>query len=1783
MHRDYLKLRDRTPSSLHSTLLILIYISQLERKAHWFGSVLEAIASDIAFDRLSDWSLDNTFAQRLFELSGFLRNKRHDLFEIFTPLPKSVPAKKQLGSTKPSVHYVIWLLVEGLPDCDSADRDWLEIFRVWLLVHSFHRFITYEIVCDRYLCDVSTRLRAAFDSLSGWHQIVLLIKRTRVSSFNALNMALISDSSSRKPSPKDAELFEKCKPISTSLQQTFFNSVTCVAEYQYSENNDGGYQSIKQKIGAFSLFAPEPNDSELDQLKTTQDPDEPIKIVWPDEDDSIVVTTRDPNQSDEVNRLSANSILLDSAMDLQHLCWSYNRPNPAESIELDGEIHKQLGSASSDIRFVGLCVWIADRTFNTLRRATDMDISNEPAADWRMDTNYRFIHRLPPRMPTAWEPSEEHLEWIHPIVDSNVIPLPAVAREIILDRCKNMDEEPGFLRQCWNSDKSIEGTFRAVLPSALKRVWPSMLRRKREQKVFEASQDSVFTKMVAFHSGYAHSADLHYGSFSQEACETALKLDDLDSVNLRVFTSDTTCLGFGSRVSLVEDVLRAEIDRATSTLHSSFQGSDLINYHNALTAYAVVMLWAATACRPLNDPFEDARDFDLQQRFVYVEDKVSSEAHQGRIVPLTSQLVEFLSNVYPMHLRRLSKAIAPCHPVLSQSVDDLLDQKRNSIPYFFLLNDSENFGWHSVNGKSVRETGLFNHPLPSNLFRQRMPDQLRAHGVDPEIIDGFLGHLQTGSATYGDVSVRCWRADMDEIEPALESIYSQLGFVLPQPMQPRHKICGNVRLASTSSKIDFGQKSRELKRKIRFRNACKQTHGVIQAFLAGRSLTDLSEDEVDRLALQLARNENGRPHHDKVLRLNVLSRMIEKVERKSQQKVRQRHTYSKSLADKSLFNSGVTGSKSLHKNAVTALNKCIKNSYPNMSIARGRALAALSLIIQDRLTNIHIVRSVASGKNCRMTFISKSCYLEYSEDMIVESLTQASVRHAISSQSARLLGYALEKGEDPLHRNMEPYLSDLGGLFGCGSKDHLDKFIQVACRVIDQLNCIEYPGVIAGYLAGRVDSTGRPWSDWMRHAQGVQIEIESPSEGNNEVQVDTYLAPRNRSTVAGLDGHERAKELIIQLRTLLMDPKPKGCAESRYREALSKNVKKIAQGHALKQSELLILFAYWVAHLVTRKKSARKFLAMSTVLRYFHTLSRPFQDIGYQIPLTGMDSEEVTDFYCRLFEVRKVRDTRYVANRLAQFHAYCKTITHVEDPDWDELPVTAYRSVSPGYISEEDYQNILQFFHTAQELPHEVRVSIIMLLVFCYRFALRKNEALRLKREHYIKLNELIYIWVVPARGATHKSNSATRNVPLVFRLSNMESEYLDMGVRRYEGHHGEDYGRPLFPDADPMRIAAMATQGIKFKTGNPKLTLHHCRHSAAQRVGHALFMPVGQSAWPELPEFSDTEERELILKSELGSLRSNSRRSTWGLARFLGHAGPSTSMKSYLHFLCEWSCIARGASLTNKINKAPNNARALTELKQKRQSDAPPDLTRALTSAPEVTTVQLLKFLRLSRRGYPIEVASKTLGIPLKTARLLLSLVQLIDQKIRHIDIEGINPGTSQSIIHKIKSNSWDRIINVKQAAKGSESRQNNFLDMVGFEIWDLPRMIGANRQLGLWHPSHFEAIRTFLIEWPELRELMAVFYNPETNQRAAKLAKEYLDCTPRSAAQRTQGIPQLDVCVDGRFQIIQDRVMIVFSENADAAVRNSYEFMLLLTCWIVSAHCCGGLSCLPDRCVQF
>lgn len=253
--------------------------------------------------------------------------------------------------------------------------------------------------------------------------------------------------------------------------------------------------------------------------------------------------------------------------------------------------------------------------------------------------------------------------------------------------------------------------------------------------------------------------------------------------------------------------------------------------------------------------------------------------------------------------------------------------------------------------------------------------------------------------------------------------------------------------------------------------------------------------------------------------------------------------------------------------------------------------------------------------------------------------------------------------------------------------------------------------------------------------------------------------------------------------------------------------------------------------------------------------------------------------------------------------------------NWEKIPWGTDRSLrkenirtTKPMITFKQMREILAKAQNSKKIPSaKLRISLIL----GFFAGLRISEILHLDRQ------SLIYDGGYVLRIRVSKTKNGIRNIPLSLLIP---SEYLKEVAAFFEQNgQGINNGKSasesnyLFAEKDPFKESIIYSNEVAalFKTINPNIRFHHLRHSFANwfliRWYTAIF---GKDGFHEVATFM---EEEVFSKKYLDYLRiilfGYGRLKTGQdsfshvlpvLARLMGHAGPATTMTSYIH-ISDW------------------------------------------------------------------------------------------------------------------------------------------------------------------------------------------------------------------------------------------------------------------------------------------
>lgn len=1772
---------------------------QIWSKPILFGSLLTQISSPRALDLLDVWRVTEPAAGLLYDLAIAADDSRVRSF--YRKITDKVPAKKHLPKEL-GTHYLMGMLIERLPLAGKTGQEWFEQLRLWLLTHAIERS-NWNNLQDNHLRFVCARLRMACDTNKEWRNFFLRLQPppSFIQDFDSLNLFIISKAeqlkSEAKPS-KSGQLRVNAKTSSISpTQNNLLNNLLSVARYEESKD------STRFQLPPFfqDLFG-------TPVIKESTDHSPVLDNFL--EDDSVAFTTSDTPEDDQRSEdviigevdidenlsyahqmLEAGKIFLSAAEELQHLPWSWHKPNIFELRELDKWIRQNQASSNEGDRILSALLWITLNTGNSLRRALDIPFSKEIGFDWALHPDTLTLQRLPPQRLPGWKPKDELFNWVNPIADSLALPIPKPLATII-KKCRARHTAPKLLGDLWNPGwgKNQEDRFRSTVGTLIPRLTPGILGGALFQNVCMASGDPVLARLFASHKNSALPGACSYPgwNFSQLQPILAKIAPDIPAppeshLHLNVI---------GSQLDPIETLLTDSIRKVTTFLRNLDREKDPIKFHNFYTAYLAVMLLGATGGRPVIDPFEKLSHFDFSECFVFIDDKASSGIQRGRLVPLPNQFCQFIASQYLTHLKNIAHTIKGANPELADDVIDITDgNSTDKMPFLFFLAEDMT-GWESVSEKSIKKLGLFDWPLPLNLFRHRISRKLRHMGADPEVVDALLDHAEAATPTHGDYSFRIWADDMNNVRPLLEKLFSELGFVF-LPGWKGHSISlpetSRQSGSPSANRITlFGTKARKQEREqnlIAVKNAAAEQ---IKQYLNGRSLSELSPDDLHKLTQTLLFMENGMLHPRGYIKYQYLLDEIDQLWKQEGKILRIKKRYIMMQEEPSRFTAAASGAIGLFnelREKLAEIAPASKSSKISHKVAADAAIVFLCL--ENRITSEELLQDVLNRKNFRLVTLQGRPHLEHSRFFSSMAVDTPVKRYKLSAGSAHLidaiLGAKISRDfeDHPIPDLLQPIADILLRHRKIRKNATIRKLISALIEVVEQVNVMTWPGIAAGYLAERVESFSLMWRDFTRLELGYAIQTPTEKDSEDEIQItEKSISPKWKSPTAAwhlskadaTSQQQAAQSIFKEIGSLLKhyrSQKSGPYAVNDRKEMKRKMLSMLDDAkHFGKISSTIRLLVLWGCDLLHRKK-AEGFIAISTIERYFDALTPPFEKVAFSADLLSMDEDDVTHLYTLMIESLEVKDTQYVAERLGDFHQWARREYSIENPDWGELPATFKTAhVLPGIVTEKDYQLALKIITSTPAIDLREQLAPAFLLLLCYRFGLRSAEALGLARSDWQDFGEMIAVSVQNNNLRRLKIPTTRRQVPLLFLLSDLEKDIISKWMFNVDALYGNDMSAGLFFkdrsewDASKIHhIKSLAIASLKSATNNPQCTLHHARHAAANRVGIVICLNKMQG-WERL--FGDKASNRTDMEAILLGTTGPTRRKVWALGRYLGHARRKTTARNYVHFvgdlcnnLMEPVCDEEQVTLLHAIN--------LDEF-PKLESVSPELLTPPQPVKP--TTYLLLKYFRLLSLGKPDGEAAYTLGIDARFCGIYSEVLSLIDKKMKFSetkytkDKDEFDP---LEFLRRITDPAWGRLLQFANLAEDRSKIKSDTLPAITLD--EAAEMISANRQFIMWKTQHFMYARLFLDHFGIGNDFYDVASSIKKNVRMQSDAGRY-GFLPASNDENKEKI-RLDSAtlnLNNDTYRVDERCAFIFKRNDELAVKSGMELAVVFLAFSIA-----------------
>lgn len=1319
-------------------LMLLLDASRSFAEPQFTGTVLTFLRQKTPADCLRQWELELSFLPGIRALAQACAVSPY-IYEHHRAMPAAHSVAQQLRDGQLAKLPLIALIARPVHAQDRSTEDWIATLRVWCFVQLLDA-VHGLAAPNPYLITVVNKLRQAIDRDAQWLDLFARL-RGPTESFHALTRHLSSAAS--------ALLADSAAPVTRPAHQSMLAELRnfCQGKSRAASSSEtADYGVFRRYLQHREVSAPPTDWAPYAGARTeTQENSEARTLgtlafdASDDEPTTLIVAAVDETDTPPEQERKARGVLLSSVEDCQLLPFSWNRPNPEERQVLEHWLAQAAQGLDEDSQALAAMVYLAVQTANSLRTVLRLEISAETAIDWRVDIAGGYLHRQPPRRHNGWRASGETAAWVNPRAKQVRVNFPVALRAALI-RLLADSPQATVLENLWTARGTLpESLFRDLCQHkpGLQRVSSGMLAQWLEQSAFERSADPVLSQLVASHSRSGLPGACAYASFTQDRVTAALDLPispPADGIG-RIDPPEPDLNAAGSELSPLEALLRQACADARAQVNHLAQDPDQwVAHHNCLTAYVTLALLAATGARPVSSPFESLRHLDLVAGQVYVEDKVSSRMHQGRLLPLPALVASLIQQHYLPHLARLARILARIDTSMSAEIDRLANgQPSGALPVLFFLSAEPELGWIEVSEKSLSALDLFRWPLPWNLMRHRVPTELKRMDLDHEIINGLTGHGEQGTAAYGPYSVRVWQDDAQVARPHLDALLARLDLQAPEcalwPVERAAAVQRPVGGTALAPSQPFGAHARRSQRNQAHAAVADQARREIEQFVAGRPLDSLSPDEWERLSQAMLLTPSGMPQAMGSLRYDTLCRWITNAWADNAGRPRLKKRYLPALEEASPFTADSIGATARVEQARACLRVLFATLAPSRVSQRdGLVLGAVSLLLQSRVTDLAVLQDVLTSRNIHLLRFAGTVYLQHAKGQDRDP-TAPGRRFRLDPMAAALLAkgsFRLDVCARPLPQSLHSVAAAAG--IDVGPTTTALQWIKRLAPLVEQSNVQQFPGLVAAYLGGRVVTAALRPADWLRVSLGYAVQLpafertandKAQTDGTDEAtdilelsdpQLDDYVflaseltaeaSPQLESMARAprLDAEQRARDFFQALRDRLNQHARQ---KSSPRRDLDAALRRVIREHT-QASRSCRLLGEWLRSLLWRRTRHGP-LSLRSLSRYLNALSVCFEAVATAHDLLACDDEAVTDFYLRVMAARRSirpsaqdntpdaqaqqgtatqdeptsveEDDRYKTWQLAlvllrDFHRLVSRELAVEDPDWSEIDAT---------------------------------------------------------------------------------------------------------------------------------------------------------------------------------------------------------------------------------------------------------------------------------------------------------------------------------------------------------------------------------------------------------------------------------------------------------------------------------------------------------------------------------
>lgn len=1150
----------------------------------------------------------------------------------------------------------------------------------------------------------------------------------------------------------------------------------------------------------------------------------------------------------------------------------------------------------------------------------------------------------------------------------------------------------------------------------------------------------------------------------------------------------------------------------------------LIAAHNRYSAWLALFVFSVLGHRPVWDPLCDLESTGAG--VAVLDDKVVSERHRYRLVPLPEQLEKQLG-LYEDHLAGLSTLLlrgldnpALARP-LGATIYDRVSGSARNLPRILLL---DGYGGRAATigtrPKAVIE--LTQWPWPLNLGRRLIHSLIGPggsewipHKVPYPALKALLGHQGVGEGGLNDAEH--WVSSEQYIQTtraALETLAGLQGWV-PLPglahLAPKRLRAPAPDIPRAPHQGMLGPDARASERARGRQQARALAKDLLSAHFDDPSR--ISRSQLDHLYAALDRLRPACGAATVYHARNLLTRLARYQNRTSLGRIVLREPLARGESPYSRdWPARLARDLKLEEGFLDHLRARGRNTGDVPSQAQRVAEIVMAAAAFDGLAQAQHLRILA--RSLPEQGVHRSRHLIYVD---LKDNDGRLVQRLVPSQVTRALLMGLlrqDAGRTCSKKSVDQELRSL--LQTLGVPRNSDPY-PILAQTGATIALWRLPPFLMRVRMGRAEHQPLHPTALHRLVTGMAL-----AKSHNAEQ-ETLHRPRvgrlpDIPLGRGRPEESQAHEFRHLLRRELVAAQTKPGSESKRlspvaaRQEIQRRVRDLfAADHTL--PPIAVAVAQWTIYLARYGTATKRNLKPATVARYASTVARALMKVGWHYDFYSASESEHEDLYRDALSIpRSDTETAYLTERLREFHSAHCDMHGLEPVDWTGFPSAApdqglrYATI----VTPPDYEASIDALLQDPYHGERKRLSHAVMVLLGYRLGLRVGEAAKVRVRDLILDSKSGYVGVSvrPSVYAGLKSVASSRMATNFEPLTPGEIVLLQKAIDLADSHADHHRGDPpLHLDADRpkqlldrSRMLDRIHDALRRATGDSRVRFHTLRHSFVTQAAALLLRGPLQSPLsviPGLDEAAAAAARRWLADGAgmgYGECRS--------LTRVVGHAESQTTLANYGHLVEFSACHISSPELPSHAHGYATQIDSRTLRQRKRRTGSyesasdfhcipepigPYTKERQvrMPPLPETRTITLGIIRELtvrSRTGESIEGMARIADLDAEQVRMVLEAGRRITQRSGY-------PGVPDTALEL-------EIMTGDSSSMAAPNRQSKLLDgllrnwegiLSGLEVQDREILVAG---LSRWLVGYRYSLNApLLITLDGLRELMATF----------------------------------------------------------------------------------------------